>query len=68
MKPVSNQPRRIYATTKMHNFDLLDDIRVANLKFRPILYQAEAYVYNAAEGIIMTSNPFSENEYKIKGS
>ena len=52
----------------MHNFDLLDDIRVANLKFRPILYQAEAYVYNAAEGIIMTSNPFSENEYKIKGS
>ena len=33
MRPVSNQPGRLYATAKTHKFNSLDEIAVANLKF-----------------------------------
>ena len=68
MKPVSNQPGRIHATAKMHEFDLLDDNTIANLKFRPIISQVGAYVYNASKGIIDYLKSFHENEYKMKGT
>ena len=34
MQPDSNQPARLYGTTK---FETLEDITVANLKFQPII-------------------------------
>ena len=37
MKRVLNQPGKIYATTKIHKFDLLDYITIVNLKFCPII-------------------------------
>ena len=43
MRPVSNQPARIYATSKTHKFNSLDDISVDNLKFRPIICQIGTY-------------------------
>ena len=42
MRPVSNQPGRIYATAKTHKFNSLDDINVDNLKFRPTISQIVA--------------------------
>ena len=39
MRPVFNQPERIYATARTHKFNSLDDINVENLKFRPIISQ-----------------------------
>ena len=36
MRPVTNQPGKIYATTKSHVFDSLEDIKIENLEFRPI--------------------------------
>ena len=43
MRPVSNQPACIYATSKTHKFNSLDDISVDNLKFRPIICQIGTY-------------------------
>ena len=39
MKPDSNQPACLYGTAKTHKFETLEDITVANLKFRPIIDQ-----------------------------
>ena len=41
MQPESNQPARLYGTAKTHKFETLEDIIVANLKFRPITDQTE---------------------------
>ena len=51
MRPVSNQPGRLYATTKTHKFNSLDEMTVENLKFRPIISQLGTYTYNAAKVI-----------------
>ena len=37
MRPVSNQPGRLYATAKTYKFNSLDEITVENLKFQPII-------------------------------
>ena len=39
MRPVSNQPGKVYATVKIHKFDSLEDITIQNLKFRPTFSQ-----------------------------
>ena len=65
MRPVSNQPRRIYATTKTHKFNSLDDINVDNLKFRPIISQIGTYTYNAGKVIVEYLKPLCSNQYKI---
>ena len=51
MKPDSNQPTRLYGTAKTHKFETLEDITVANLKFRPIIDQTGTFTYNAAKVI-----------------
>ena len=38
MRPVSNQPGKIYAITKTHKFDSLENI-IQNHKFHPMLFQ-----------------------------
>ena len=65
MKPVSNQPGRIYATAKTHKFNSLDDINVNNLKFRPIISQIGTYTYNDAKVIAEYLKPLRSNQYKI---
>ena len=45
----SIQPARLYETVKIHKFDILEDIKVVNLKFRPIIYQIGTFAYNAAK-------------------
>ena len=51
MQPDSNQPTRLYRTPKTHKFEILDDITVVNLKFRPIIDQAGTFTYNTAKVI-----------------
>ena len=51
MKPDSNQPARLYGTSKTHKFETLEDINVANLKFWPIIDQTGTLTYNAAKVI-----------------
>ena len=65
MRPVSNQPGRLYATAKTHKFSSLDEITIEKLKFRPIISQFGTYTYNAAKVIADYLNPLCQNEYKI---
>ena len=49
MIPASHDPGKLYATTKTHKFNSLDDITVEyNLKFRLITSQIGTYTYNAS--------------------
>ena len=36
MQPDSNQLALLYGTAKTHKFETLEDVTVANLKFRPV--------------------------------
>ena len=65
MKPDSNQPARFYGTAKTHKFETLEDIIVANLKFRPIIDQTGTFTYNAAKVIPDYLRPLCKNEYSI---
>ena len=65
MKPISNQPGKIYATAKTHKFDSLENITIQNLKFRPIIFQIGTYIYNAAKVLSNYLKPLCQNEYKI---
>ena len=65
IKPDSNQPARFYGTAKTHTFETLEDITVANLKFRPIIDQTGTLTYNAAKVISDYLRPLCKNEYSI---
>ena len=65
MRPVSNQPGRIYATAKTHKFNSLDQINIDNLKFRSIISQIRTYTYNGVKVIAEYLKPLCSNQYKI---
>ena len=46
MKSDSNQPACLYGTIKTNKFKTLEDITVANVKFRPIIDQTGTFTYN----------------------
>ena len=51
MRPVSNQPARLYDTAKTHKFENVKDITPQNLKCRPIIDQTGTFTYKAAKVI-----------------
>ena len=51
MQPDSNQSACFYGTAKTHNFENLEDITVANLKFRSIINQTVTFTYNSEKVI-----------------
>ena len=61
----SSQPARLYGTAKTHKFETLEDITVANLKFRPITDQTGTLTYNAAKVISDYLRPLCKYEYSI---
>ena len=65
MRPISNQPGRLYATAKTHKFSSLDDITIEKLKFRRIISQVGTYMYNATKIIADYLKPLCQNEYKL---
>ena len=65
MRPVSNQPCRLYTLLQKHKFNSPDEITVENLKFRPIISQVGKYTYNAAHFIANYLKPLYQNKYKI---
>ena len=66
MRPISNQPGKIYATAKTHKFDSLENITIQNLKFHSIISQIETYTYNTAKVLSDYLKLLCQNEYKIK--
>ena len=65
MQPDTNHPARLYGTAKTHKFETLEDITVANLKFRPIIDQTGTFTHNAAKVISDYLRPLCKNEYSI---
>ena len=65
MQPDSNQPARLYGTAKTHNFETLEYITVANLKFRPIIDQTGIFTCNAAKVVSDYLRPLCKNECSI---
>ena len=55
----------IYATTKTHKFDSLENITIQNLKFRPIISQIGTYNHNASKVPSGYLKRLCQNEYKI---
>ena len=51
MRPVVNQPAKLFATAKTHKFNNIEDINVEELKFRPIKDQAGTFIYNCSKVI-----------------
>ena len=65
MRPVLNQPARLFATTKAHKFKSLEEINVDQLKLRPIIDQTGTYTYNASRVIAKYVKALGKNEFTI---
>ena len=65
MRPVSNQPARIYGTAKAHKFENVKNITPQNLKCRPIIDQTGTFTYKATKVISSYLKPLCQNEYSI---
>ena len=61
-RPACHEPGKLCATAKTHEFNLLDNITVDNLNFRPIISQIGTYTYNASRVISQYLKPLCENE------
>ena len=68
IRPVSNQPARLYATAKTHKFDDYKDITTENLKLRPIISTCGTYFYETAKALSKYLAPLAENQHTIKNT
>ena len=68
IRPVSNQPARLYATAKTHKFEDHKLITTENLKLRPIISTCGTYFYETAKALAKYLAPLAENHYTIKNT
>ena len=61
-----NKPARLYGTAKTHKYETLEDITVANLKFRPIIDQTGTLMYNAAKVISDYLRPSQRTQTSLR--
>ena len=66
MRPVSNQPARIFVTAKTHKFHDHSLINLDDLKFRPVTDQSNTYTYNAAKIVSNCLEILAHNDYVVK--
>ena len=66
MRPLANQPVKLFATAKTHKVNNIQDINVEELKFKPIIDQTETFTYNCSKVIAEYLKPLCSNEYSIK--
>ena len=65
MRPVANQPAKLFARAEYHKFNNIEDINVEELKFRPIIDPTGTFTYNCSKAIEYLK-PLCQNEYSIK--
>ena len=66
MIPASNQHGRLKATSKTHEFNLLDEITVEILKLRLIISEVGTFTYYAAKVIVDYLKSLCQNKYKTR--
>ena len=52
MSPRSDQSGQFFTTAKTHNFQYIEDISLGSLRLRPIIDQAETYIYNPSKFVV----------------
>ena len=65
MLPASNQPARIYASSKTHKFLSVNSVSINDLKFQPIIDQTDTMTCNAAKVISDYLSPLCKNKHTI---
>ena len=65
MSPRSDQRGQFFTTAKTHNFQYIEDISLGSLRLRPIIDQAETYIYNTSKFVVKYISPLSKNELSI---
>ena len=66
MRPVANQPAKLFATAKTHTFNNIENIYVEELESRPIIDQTGTFTYNCSKVMAEYLKPLCQNEYSIK--
>ena len=66
MRPVVNQPIKLFGTTRTNKIHNAKDIDVEKLKFRPIIGQTVTFTHNFVKVIAKYLKPLQQNEYSIK--
>ena len=66
MRPRSNQPGRLFATTKTHKFESIGDITLEKLKLRPIIDQTVTYIYKASNIVAKHLGLLAKNDCAIR--
>ena len=66
MRPVVNQPIKLFGTTKTNKIHNAKDIDVEKLKFRPIIDQTVTFTHNFVKVIAKYLKPLQQYEYSIK--
>ena len=68
IRPVSNQPARLYATAKTHKFEDHSLITTKNLKLRPIISTCGSYFFETAKALAKCLAPVAANHHTIKNT
>ena len=66
MYPHSNQPAKLYGTTKTHKFKDIKEITKEKIKFRPIIDHTGTYTHGAAQVISQYLKHLCKNEFTIE--
>ena len=66
VRPSSNQPVKYFAIAKKHNFDNFKDIKIENLKRRPIIDQTGRANYHTSKVVANYFRPLTINKFVIK--
>ena len=66
MRPRSNQPGRLFATTKTHKFESISDITLEKLKLRPIIDQTDTDIYKASKVVAKHLGLLAKDDYTIR--
>ena len=66
MRPRSNQPGRLFATTKTHKFESISDITLEKLKLRPIIDQTDTDIYKASKVVAKHLGLLAKNDCAIR--
>ena len=66
MRPVVNEPAKLFASAKTYKSNNIEDINVEELKFRPSIDQTGTFTYICNKVKAEYLKPLSQNKYSIR--
>ena len=68
MRPYCNQLGRFFVKAKTHKANSINDMKIENLKLRPIIDQVNTCHYNAVQVLAEYLKPLAENNFTLKNT